>query len=81
VITVEVALYATLRQYLPGAGLGKAVPVQVPQGTAVSQLLSGELSLPSEQVKIIFVNGVSRKGDYVLADGDRVAVFPPIGGG
>lgn len=80
-ITAEVALYATLRKYLPGAELGEALPVEVPEGTTLSQLLTEELSLPSEQVKIVFVNGVSRKGDYVLAGGDRVAIFPPIGGG
>jgi molybdopterin synthase sulfur carrier subunit len=81
VITVVVALYATLRDYLPGAQLGEALPVEVPEGTALSQLFSEELNLPSEQVKIVFVNGASRKGDYLLCDGDRVAVFPPIGGG
>jgi molybdopterin synthase sulfur carrier subunit len=81
VITVVVALYATLRDYLPGAELGQAPPVDVPEGTALSHLLSEVLNLPSEQAKVVFVNGVSRKGDYVLCDGDRVAVFPPIGGG
>lgn len=80
-VTVQVAVYATLRAYLAEAKLGQAVSVTLPEGTTVTQLLEEKLGIPRKEVKIVFVNGVSRKGGYALAAGDRVAVFPPIGGG
>jgi molybdopterin synthase sulfur carrier subunit len=81
VITVEVALYATLREHVPEAKLGQTVSVTLPKGTTVAQLLEEKLGIPRSEMKIIFVNGVSRKGGYALAAGDRLAVFPPVGGG
>lgn len=80
-VTVEVVLYASLRKYLPEAKLGEGVPVRVGDASTVDELLEGELGIPSKEVKIVFVNAVSRKGNHVLSDGDRVAVFPPVGGG
>ena len=79
-ITVHVKLFATLRQYRPGLGLGEAFPVDLPQGTTVGELIR-KLGLPQEEVKIIFVNGLFRDLDYVLADSDELGIFPPVGGG
>jgi len=79
-ITVSVRLYATLRAAVPGLGLGEAITVQLPSGSTVDSLV-GRLNLPQEQVKIIFVNNHVRPGETVLNDGDRVGIFPPVGGG
>ncbi len=79
-ITVNVKLYATLRRHFPDLGLGEAMSVELSQGATVKDLI-GELELPEEQVKVIFVNGTVRKEDHHLSDGDEVGVFPPVGGG
>jgi molybdopterin synthase sulfur carrier subunit len=79
-ITVHVKLFATLRQYRPGLGLGEAFPVELPEGATVGDLLH-ELGLPDDEVKIVFVNALFRDRTHVLADGDELGIFPPVGGG
>jgi molybdopterin converting factor small subunit len=79
-ITVHVKLFATLRRTRPGLGIGEAFPVEVLAGTTVGQLIE-QLGLPQEQVKLVFVSGIARDREHVLADGDVVGIFPPVGGG
>jgi molybdopterin synthase sulfur carrier subunit len=79
-ITVHVKLFATLRHYRPGLGLGEAFPLELPEGATVADLVR-QLGLPEEEVKIVFVNALFRDPDYVLADGDELGIFPPVGGG
>jgi molybdopterin converting factor small subunit len=79
-ITVYVKLFATLRQYRPELGLGEAFPVELPEGTNVGDLVR-RLGLPAEEVKIVFVNALFRDMAHVLADGDELGIFPPVGGG
>ena len=78
--TVHVKLFATLRHYKPGLGLGEAFPVDLPDGATVRDLVR-HLDLPEDQVKIIFVNALFRQMDHVLADGDELGIFPAVGGG
>jgi molybdopterin synthase sulfur carrier subunit len=79
-ITVQVKLFATLRQRYPHLGIGEPMAVELPDGTAVEQLLA-QLRIPAGEVKIVFVNHVVRDGGHQLADGDAVGIFPPVGGG
>jgi molybdopterin converting factor small subunit len=79
-ITVHAKLFATLRHYRPGLGLGEAVPVELPKGATVEDLI-GQLGLPEDEVKVVFVNALFRDSDHVLDDGDEVGIFPPVGGG
>lgn len=81
-ISVQVKLFATLRHLAgpPGLGIGQAFPVELPTDATVGQLVE-HLGLPPEQVKIVFVNGLIRPRDHVLADGDELGIFPPVGGG
>jgi molybdopterin converting factor small subunit len=79
-MTVYVKLFATLRRHFPELGIGEAMAVQLPADSTVKQLLQ-ELSLEDEHVKIIFVNGITRKESYRLRQGDEVGIFPPVGGG
>jgi len=80
VITVYVRLFATLRRYHPHLGIGEAMPVELPDGATVGQLIE-HLRLPAGEVKVIFVNGIVRGEEHALSDGDKVGVFPPVGGG
>jgi sulfur-carrier protein len=79
-ITVYVKLFATLRDLRPGLGIGEAFAVEVPQGSTLGQLVQ-QLQLPEKEVKLVFVNGISRERDQVLAAGDELGIFPPVGGG
>ena len=79
-ITVHVKLFATLRRQRPGLGIGEAFPVELPPGSTVDDLVR-QLDLPQDQVKMVFVNALFCEGDHLLADGDEVGIFPPVGGG
>lgn len=83
-IKVEVRLYATLRKYQPerkSSESGEALVCELAAGTTVQKFLENELGVPPGEVKTVFVNGVSQGFDHVLADGDRVGIFPPVAGG
>lgn len=77
---VEVRLFATLRHYLPDVRVGDPYYLTLPEGATVADVLSA-LGVPVDDTKQTFVNGRSVEFDYVLGDGDRVGVFPPIAGG
>jgi molybdopterin converting factor small subunit len=77
---VHVKLFATLRRHYPDLKIGEAMPVELPEEATIGDLIK-QLRLPKEQVKVVFVNAVVRSREHVLADGDEVGVFPPVGGG
>jgi len=74
---VEVKLYAMLRQHVGGAA---SVDVEIEPGATVRQVL-GQLGVPSDQTRIIFVNGRAAGLDSAIEGGELLAVFPAIGGG
>ena len=77
---IKVKLFANLRQYLPGAPIGEAVEIDVPEQSTLGEL-AAQLKLPPDEVKICFVNGIICELDQKLNAGDEVGIFPPIGGG
>ena len=78
-ISVQVKLFATLRQRFPDLAIGEAMELELPAGTTVSQLIQ-QLDLP-DQAKVVFVNNIIREEDHMLQAGDVVGIFPPVGGG
>ena len=52
----------------------------LPEWTTVDGLIR-KLELPSDEVKLVFVNFLAREREHVLCDGDEVGIFPPVGGG
>jgi molybdopterin converting factor small subunit len=79
-MSVHVKLSATLRDHVPGYVPAEGLRVDVRPGETVAGLARG-LGLPADQLKIIMVNGMHANLDAPVADGDRVAYFPPVGGG
>jgi len=79
-MTIDLALFASLSQFQPdGQGGRHARPLEIAQGTSVAALIA-ELGLPDEP-RVVFVNGKHAPEDYALAEGDRLAIFPPVAGG
>ena len=74
---VRVNLYATLRAYAGGAA---SVVVDIEPGQTVEQVLS-QLGVPTDQTQILFVNNRAATLDQPLDGGERLGVFPAIGGG
>lgn len=77
---IEVNLFATLVRYKP-ENTGRKPWVETCADKMTVNALLGVLNVPLKEVKVVFVNNVRADGDAVLRDGDRVGVFPPVGGG
>lgn len=76
---IEVRLYATLRRYVPSA-VGGVFSVEVTLNCRVSELLQ-TIAVDLEEVHIIMINGVASTLESILHDGDRLGIFPAVGGG
>jgi sulfur-carrier protein len=79
-VRVEVRLYATLRKYTNDLGPGES-QVLVFDDNSLLRDLFDKLKIPIKEIKTTFVNGTRQDENYVLRDGDRIGIFPPIGGG
>jgi molybdopterin synthase sulfur carrier subunit len=77
---VTVKLFATLTHYGQGTRAGTPITVELPEKASLYDLIS-ILKIPSEETRIMFVNGIIQESEYKLKDGDEVGIFPPIGGG
>ena len=75
-ISVDVKLFAMLQKTAPLA----SGPRMVEEGTSVRTLIR-DLGIPEIKAKLIFINGIKGTLDSVLRDGDRLGIFPPVGGG
>jgi molybdopterin converting factor small subunit len=79
-MNVEVRLYAGLRTELVHSS-GDAFSVPLPEGATLSDLFS-HLGIQPDLVHLTIVNGrILHDRAARLAEGDRVALFPPVGGG
>jgi molybdopterin converting factor small subunit len=74
--TIDLRLFAGLQQFKPASC--EAYPIK--QGITIRELLK-ELNLPEKKAKLLFVNGIKADPDVVLHGGERVGIFPPVGGG
>ncbi len=81
---VTVKLYATLGDYLPPGSKGNKVEVEALESAAVDAVLR-PFSLPPKLTHLVLVNGVfippEARASTCLAEGDTLAVWPPIAGG
>lgn len=75
-ITIDLNFFVTLNKFLPD----NAKNYKVDENKTVEELIL-DLKIPEDLVKLIFVNGIRREKTYQLQSGDRVGLFPPVGGG
>ena len=75
-VTIELKLYATLQRFAPT----DADRYSIEAGSSVERLIE-TLQIPMDQVKLMFRNGVKCGLGTLLKEGDRVGIFPPVGGG
>ncbi|MBF0257274.1 MAG: MoaD/ThiS family protein [Desulfamplus sp.] len=73
---IELKLFATIARYLPDS----PEAFFVKEGITIREV-SALLGIPESDVKLTFVNGKLRPLDYALENGDRLGMFPPVGGG
>jgi len=83
VAIVEVRVFASLRQHVaPGLTTNTQEPFHLAfhEGQTLRDLMK-VIGIPEDAVTISLVNGLRQPLDYMLKDGDRVGLFPPLGGG
>lgn len=79
-IKVNVTAYATLKKYMPQIGIGEFLTLEVGEGAKLKDIYH-ILSIPEEEVKQTFINGLRADDHAILKEGDRIAIFPPVAGG
>lgn len=74
--TIDLRLFATFASRSPA----NASRYPIASGMTVAQLID-TLEIPAAEVKLIFINGVRVQPDAQVHGGERVGLFPPVGGG
>lgn len=82
---VTLKLYATLADYLPTeARKSNALELDLEAGTTVAACIE-DLSLPPKSCHLVLIDGVfvppAQRAQRTLAEGDTLAIWPPIAGG
>ena len=77
---VELHLYASLSKYLPPDAKFKTWFMEIDKNTTIKDIIE-QMNIDEKSVKLIFLNGVHAVAGKVLKDGDRIGIFPPVGGG
>ena len=73
---IQLKLFATLQEFTPSS----ADNYIIDQGISIFDLLE-QIKMPREKAKLIFINGVKAELTSTLEGGERVGIFPPVGGG
>ncbi len=75
-ISVDVHLFATLRK----GKLESQQRLTLRARTNVHDVAK-RMRIPEDEIHLVFINGRAASFDQDLQDGDRLALFPAIGGG
>ncbi len=82
---VTLKLYATLTDHLPEAARkSNALELDLEEGTTPEQVIKSR-NLPRKLCHLVLIDGVfvppAERGRRALADGETMAIWPPIAGG
>jgi sulfur carrier protein ThiS len=82
---VTLKLYATLSDYLPDeARKTNALQLNLDAGTTIAQVIE-EHNLPLKQCHLVLIDGIfvppAVRARRALAEGETLAIWPPIAGG
>jgi molybdopterin converting factor small subunit len=73
---IQIKLFATLQRFMPASAENYAIKT----GTTIGTLLQ-QLDIPEDKAKLIFIDGIKVDPTTVLIGGERIGIFPPVGGG
>ncbi|MCP5300845.1 MAG: MoaD/ThiS family protein [Chromatiaceae bacterium] len=81
---IRLELYASLMGYLPAGSDRHASTCDLPDGSTAHVLLD-RYGVPRDKAHLVLRNGVylhqEQRDAQPLADGDVIAVWPPVAGG
>jgi molybdopterin converting factor small subunit len=75
-VHITIKLFASLNRFRPAAP--ENYPIE--PGITVKKLLKA-LGVPEDEVKLVFIDGVKQDLGATLNGGERVGIFPAVGGG
>ena len=73
---ITIKLFASLTRFTPDF----ADKYPISYGTRIRDIIN-RLGIPEDKAKLIFINGIKGELDSTLNGGERIGIFPPIGGG
>ena len=73
---IQIKLFASLQKFMPVSAENYAIEA----GITVGELLQ-QLDIPQDMIKLVFINNVHAELTSILKGGERVGIFPPVGGG
>lgn len=76
----KLLLSSTLRRYIPNYNSLEGVSLEGLEGRSLKEVLI-KLGIPVREVKVVMIDGIHTDLDYVLKGGERIALFPAVGGG
>ena len=79
-MAIMVKLSTSLRACVDGYDPMSGLSLEAVQGETAAGLIK-RLGLDPAKIKIIMINGRAAQPDASVKDGDRVGLFPPVGGG
>jgi molybdopterin converting factor small subunit len=79
-LKVKVKLFGIFRNYLPKESEGPTFWMEIEEGDTLQEILT-RLGIPEGEPKTLVHNHRAGKREKILADGDVVAIFPPVAGG
>ena len=80
-VRVEVRLFATFADYAPSGKSAVPFDATLNEGATIADLIA-QLAIPQDEVHLCIVNGrLVHDRTHPLSQDDRVALFPPVGGG
>ncbi len=81
---INLKLFANLSHFMPGDAVRNEVVYECDNDNSINSILQG-LNVPLENCHLVIVNGVfipaEQRDSHILADGDTLAVWPPVAGG
>ena len=77
-MNIDVKCFATLAE-ADSCDYRDTTTYEMQSGARVEDL-ADRLGLPKEKIEIVFVNGRKTNLDADLSEGDRVGLFPAVGG-
>lgn len=82
-MSIHVRLSTTLRECVPGYVPEEGLNIDLaPEETSITAgELASRLGIPAAEIKIVMINGRQGGLRNTVADGDRIAYFPAVGGG
>ncbi|MEJ2655931.1 MAG: MoaD/ThiS family protein [Desulfobacterales bacterium] len=75
-VHITIKLFASLKKFMPASS--ENYPIA--SGTTIKKLLE-TLGVPEDEVKLVFIDGVKHDLTFPLNGGERVGIFPGVGGG